>query len=221
MWILGLDPGGERKFGWCLGTTTHDTSRKLPRLKLCHWGTAAHAKEAIEKVLSKIDPSTKIDAVGIDSPLFWISNGDRQCDKTIREAMKNVGAPNTGGRVQSVNSLRGACLVQGIMAARLLRSKFPRIRITESHPKALLWLLKIANNRRPVSEVTLTHLADFLECKTPNFSEDERDAAIGALAAAAMSSEEKGWRDLALDETDAFPPVSPVEYWMPIARGTQ
>ena len=74
----------------------------------------------------------QIAAAGIDSPLFWVASGDRQADKRVRKGMKLFNAPNVGGTVQRVNSLRGACVVQGIMAAHLLLKETPAIRLTYS-----------------------------------------------------------------------------------------
>jgi hypothetical protein len=213
MLILGLDPGGNRQFGWFVGEPTAGH-----RLRLLRCGSANHAEGAVAQASQYLGGSTQLAAAGIDSPLFWTANGDRQCDKTVRMAMKAVGASAIGGTVQSVNSLRGACLIQGTMAAWLLRRKFPSIRLTESHPKALLWLVKVASLQRPVSEVTMTHLAEFLECNTQGLSEHERDAAIGAIGAMAMLLRLEGWRDIVEDEQNPFVPVSPVEYWMPIRK---
>jgi hypothetical protein len=102
------------------------------------------------------------------------------------------------------------------MAAHLLRRELPQIRITESHPKALLWLLRVASVERPTAHVDISHLRDLIESESPHLSEHERDAALGAVAAWAMMSERGGWRDLYREEEDAFAPVSPVEYWMPV-----
>ena len=204
--------GANGKFGWCLAELTDR------RLILRNWDIDYHAEGAVARALKDLGSSITLTAAGIDSPLFWIANGDRRCDKTVRQAIRRVGANAVSGTVQNVNSLRGACLIQGILAARSLRNRLPGIRITESHPKALLWLLRLANNERRVSAVTITHLAEFMECDRPQLSEDERDAALGAFAASAMMLRLNGWRDLSLDEQDAFAPVSPVEYWMPIAE---
>jgi hypothetical protein len=207
--VLGFDPGGIRQFGWCLAEATD-------RPRLIHSGIANNADEAVDSVCADIDDSVQLLAAGIDSPLFWIGNGDRQVDQTVRAKMRAKGAPNVWGTVQSVNSLRGACLIQGILTARLLRSRFPNIRITESHPKALLWLMGVANNERRAREVGMGQLSKLIDCDLPEMSEHERDAALGAVAALKMLRKADGWRDLALDERNAFFPVKSVEYWMPI-----
>lgn len=180
MLILGLDPGGIGQFGWCVAESVGDG-----RVRVCCTGTADHAAEAIESALEQVGSSGRLAAAGIDSPLFWV-NGDRCVDKQVRAAIRRLGAPNVHGTVQPVNSLRGACLVQGVMAARHLRLRIPEIRLTESHPKALLWLIKVASKRRPVRNVRMRNLKKFVECALPKLSEHERDAALGAVGAAAM-----------------------------------
>ncbi len=172
---------------------------------------------AVRDVLEVLGPSPQIDGVGIDSPLFFAPSGKRRVDFVVREAIKAAGAPNAGGTVQQVNSLRGACIAQGVVAAHLLRRAVPGVRITEAHPKALLWLIKVASPKRRVVDITMEHLAEFIACKVAMFSEHERDAALGALAAWAMVFVAAGWRDIALEENDSVVPFPPVEYWMPIA----
>lgn len=209
--ILGFDPGGARQFGWCVAQPRDDG-----KLQLHASGIASHAAGALRAVLTKAANLGRIAAAGIDSPLLWVADGDRKADKTIREAIQRVGATNVGGRVQQVNSLRGACLSQGILVAHLLRRELPEIRITESHPKALLWLLHVASNELPVANVGINHLVNLIQSESLHMSEHERDAALGAVAAWAMMSKRSGWRDLYQDEQNAFAPVSPVEYWMPV-----
>jgi hypothetical protein len=209
--ILGLDPGGIEQFGWCVAESLGGG-----RVRVREWGTADHAAQAIQRASEYVFSSEKLAAAGIDSPLFWAPNGDRHVDQLVRTAMKDLGATNVHGTVQQVNSLRGACLVQGVMAARQLRLQTPDIRLTESHPKALLWLVKVASKHRAVADVRMENLREFVECEVPQLSEHARDAALGAVAAAAMLLGLPGWRDLAAEGNDMFWPVSPVEYWMPI-----
>ena len=215
MVILGFDPGGKNQFGWCVAQGTNSG-----HLHLCASHVASHADEAVRAALRRAAEFGRVEAAGIDSPLFWVADGDRKADKSVRSAMKRLGAKNVGGTVQQVNSLRGACLSQGVMAAHLLRREVPEIRITESHPKALLWLLNVATIKRPVVEICIGHLGDFIESKSLSLSDHERDAALGAVAAWAMINRRSGWRDLCREEEYAFTPVSPVEYWMPIEIAT-
>jgi hypothetical protein len=211
MLVLGFDPGGLKRFGWCVAEPTLHG-----KLKLLDCGVADHATRAVEAALKATDDPARIVAAGIDSPLFWVPNDSRQADKTIREKLKGLGAESPGGTVQEVNSLRGACLAQGIMTAHLLGKSVPAVRITESHPKALLWLLKVATKDRRPTKVKMSDLRAFVTCESEELSEHERDAALGAFAAWAMVTEQAGWRDLFQDEDKPFVPVPPIEYWMPI-----
>ena len=213
MLILGFDPGGVKQFGWCV---TEDTP--TGELKLRRSGIADHAAGAVSSALQSVDNLDEIGGVGIDSPLYWVTKGTRRADTLIRREMSRFGAPNVGGTVQQVNSLRGACLAQGIMTAQLLRSEAPTVRITESHPKALLWLIEVATKERPVIDVRMSHLGKFIAGEADTLSDHQRDAALGAVAAWAMFVGLPGWRDLFLDEDQTFVPVAPVEYWMPIEK---
>lgn len=108
-----------------------------------------------------------------------------------------AGAPYAAGVVQDVNSLRGACLVQGVMAALKLRELYPALPITEAHPKALRWLLPA------VAEFSAT-------------SEHERDALLAAIAAWATAHKRSDWHDLLLTEGSSYSPISqPLHYFVP------
>lgn len=93
------------------------------------------------------------------------------------------------------------------MLAHLLRRNVPDIRLTESHPKALLWLLQIANGRRSVRDVAISDLREFVGLDEHSVSEHARDAVLGAIGAFAMLREAPGWRDLAPEDHDPFMPA--------------
>ena len=152
---LGCDPGGEKKFGVAkLHPDGHFETRQF---------------SSVDEVLQLIDKEPL--GVGIDSPLWWCSGegGGRAADKWIRQSYGL-----SGGQVQSVNSLRGAVVVQGILLAMKLREKYPNVRVTEAHPKAVRKALKIVEN-----ETLKRRFELFGEIS----SEDERDALIAAVAA--------------------------------------
>ncbi|RJR32320.1 MAG: DUF429 domain-containing protein [Desulfobacteraceae bacterium] len=212
MRFIGLDPGGDGQFGWCVAEGT-----AWP-LSLVSHGCVRDAATAIQSLLERLGPLEDVNAVGIDSPMFWTPSGSRLVDEIVRKAIRKAGAPNVGGTVQHINSLRGACLIQGMVAAYLLRKAFPTMRITEAHPKALLWLIKVATQTRKVVDITMSHISEFITYNGEMISEHERDAALGTLAASAMILAPAGWRDISLEEKDVFMPVAPTEYWMPIPR---
>jgi predicted nuclease with RNAse H fold len=209
---LGFDPGGASgtgAFGWAVVS-----GDKWPP-RLVGQGITHYAEDAFKA--ARDCAGSKITAVGIDAPLFWVSAGDRLVDRTVRLAIAPLGCPH--GTVQHVNSLRGACLIQGMLVAMLCRKRIAKgIPLTETHPKALLWLIRIANRERPPARVATADLNDYVQLsRAEQASEHERDAVLSAVAAFAMDSQHNGWHDLYAHEPNAITPLSPPPgYWMPL-----
>ena len=156
--VAGFDPGGQGSFGWCIARI------KSGDVDVIDTDCANNADHALACAM-KCPPDGGIVAAGIDAPLYWARNGlDREADIYVREQIKAAGG-NSG--VLTVNSLMGACLIQGAMLAQQIEHKYPRCLITETHPKALL-------DCKPQC------LADIVN----GYTEDERDAVISAWAAA-------------------------------------
>jgi len=211
---LGFDPGGDKRFGWAV------CSSKAGTLHVRSTGEASSAGEAVEAVkelLSHISKPRPVVGAGIDAPLFWAENGGpRDVDETVRCAVKKLGGPSSGNTVQQINSLMGACLVQGVLMANLLHGLYPKIAITETHPKALLYLLGIASKEKPPKSVSLADLAEYVSFDKGRVSEHERDAILGAVAAFAQTEKRQGWKDLFKKEKSPVTPFTyPVAYWMP------
>jgi hypothetical protein len=209
--LLGFDPGGEDGFGWCVA----DHAPELP-LPIRATGVVDNAHDALRELLVHIPSGEEIDAAGIDAPLLWVSSGDRSADRRLRDELRALGARSPAGTVQAVNSLRGACLIQGILTGILLRAKMESLPITESHPQAILWLLRLANRNRHPSGIGLPALTQFRITSTQDGTDHERDAALATLSAWAMLRQPPGWRNLYLEEETAYSPLaSPLGYWMP------
>lgn len=190
--LLGFDPGGSGNFGWCVAID----SQQFPTSAVAS-GLSNDGSSAVQDALSAVPSGEKVAAVGIDAPLYWPISGSRDADLSVRAAIKTAGAPHAAGTVQDVNSLRGACLIQGMLAAIALRERFPSIPITEAHPKALRWLLP---------EVA----------RLCGSSEHERDALLSAVAAWGTVHQPEGWQDLILAEAAFYSPVAaPLHYFMP------
>lgn len=212
---LAFDPGGEGAFGWAVARRVRDGAPDLVAT-----GCAPNAAVAIANSGRVLGASGVPVAAGIDAPLFWTTTGKRRADHTVRRELHAQGAPSPGGTVQSLNSLRGACLVQGVAAATLLRRRWPGVAITETHPKALLWHLGLASRDRAASSITLDALPELLATSLRHVTEHERDAAISCAAAYSFTQRLPGWRDLVVDETDLLPVVpGAVSYWMPVPQG--
>ena len=199
--VLGFDPGGKGNFGWSICEIARG------QLGIIETGVASDALEVMERVSAARPGNARVLAAGIDAPMFWSKTGGREVDPIIREAIKRRGCSTAAGTVQHVNSLRGACLVQGVLLGLYLHQKFNDVPITEAHPKALLRLLDDSDSAR------LTELTD-------GRSEHERDAVLAAFAAWSMHRRAPGWKNLYWDEPKPILPLeTPVSYWMPIPGG--
>lgn len=208
--LAGFDPGGEGSFGWCVA----EDAPTLP-LNVRISGVVNNAREANIAVLNHLHPGEQILAAGIDAPLLWIADDDRESDRIIRSQICALGCP--GGTVQHVNSLFGACLVQGMLTGILLRSSWPDLPITEAHPKAFLWQVGVANKHQKPPSISLASMAKYLLSPTGREQSHERDAAIAALSAWAMIHRPQDWQDLYLREQDPYSPITgPLGYWMPV-----
>lgn len=157
VWI-GADPGGKKNFG--LAILAPDGSAQT-------WCVNC-ADEAVEVVVDRVKSAPA--GVGIDAPLWWSSAGssDRKADKWLRKTFHL-----RGGQVQTGNSLRGGVLIQGMMFAHRIRECFSGVRITESHPNAVLRALNM-NWKGFCQEFKVSSTAQ---------NKHEQDAVISAVAA--------------------------------------
>lgn len=208
--FFGFDPGGKKQFGWAI------CSPEGSRLQILQTGKADHAEEAFKAVKVAIPYQADIIGAGIDSPLFWVADGGRNVDLLVRNAIKKLGAKTPSGTVQQLNSLRGGCLVQGPLIANLLAEHYPSISITESHPKALLYLLGIANKEVAPKSITVIDLKEHVHTANNSYSEHERDAILGAVTAWAPTKTQSHWKNLAIEEKGMLIPFNyKPSYWMP------
>ena len=168
--VAGFDPGGRDKkkkpqFGWCVAEFA-DSPNVIKK------GTVACADEAFHEMHKSLnDTKGQLVATGIDSHLYWMRNGKRRnADSIVWDALKKELPSATTGRVQAVNSLQGACLIQGFFLAKKIESNYPYCKITETHPKVLL-------------EIS-PKVKDYVNQVPSICNEHERDAIISAWAAA-------------------------------------
>ena len=209
--ILGFDPGGEGRFGWAVCTEIDD------RLNVLATGLADHAKGALKDSLNALPKGGLVVSAGIDAPMYWVSEGYREVDRLVRKAIALLGAKSPGGTVQHFNSLRGACVIQGLLILKLLRREYPDLPITEAHPKALLWLMGIARRGQEPKNITPRDIEEIVMPGTIFGSEDERDAILAAFAAQMMIRRKSDWVDLLKCERKEriLAGEPPIEYWMP------
>ncbi len=199
--FLGFDPGGEGHFGWSICRVNNGQFREL------YSGVENYAQAVVNQVKCHLPKNAQVRAAGIDAPLFWTRTGQpREVDGIIRGVVVALGLSTRSSTVQQVNSLMGACLVQGVLLARTLWREFDNIPITETHPKALRFLLK----RR--ADLELPAVLQRIGTE----SNHQQDARTSAYAARAMYNRTEGWRDLYREPTSINPFDTPVSYWMPI-----
>ena len=193
LYAVGFDPGGHKAFGWAV-------VRYLDGIvSLTSSGTCSNALDAVTAT-QRACPTEPL-AFAVDAPLFWIPSGDRNVDKIVRRMVCSAGG--TSGTVSHVNSLRGACLVQGIIVTDLAAKLWPRANVSEAHPKALL---KVNSAARDFADKASDSAA----------TEHERDAALAAFTAISHVLRFEGWHDLAMREHGHhFPAGKPVAYWFP------
>jgi predicted nuclease with RNAse H fold len=167
-WI-GLDPGGHQAFGIAVLRESNDFETEVVNC-------LDDAISRVEQWVKSLTPK----AIGIDAPLWWSSaeGGSRAVDDHLR---RRYGL--SPGTVQSPNSLRGAVANMGPLAAKILREKYPKIKITETHPKALLRAYQLKrltdDGAKAVERFVDLHEAASIVLKTDH----ERDALLGAFAA--------------------------------------
>jgi predicted nuclease with RNAse H fold len=197
-YVVGFDPGGKNAFGWAVLSYTDN------QLTFLASGICSNARDSLRAADGKC-PSHPI-AVGIDAPLVWSESGDRQCDQKVRSLVISRTAATrkrVSSSVSHVNSLRGACLVQGILIAAFSGRKWPSARITEAHPKALRWIFPDLPLPRSCPEGLKER-------------DHELDAVIAAYTAFHYAQKTEGWSDLYENETPRFEPCPhPVAYWFP------
>lgn len=193
-WV-GVDPGGKGAFGVAVMREGAPAELKVVDC----------ADEAVEFVLQHIQVSPN--GVGIDAPLWWSSglSSDRRADQWLRATYGL-----SGGQVQSVNSLRGAALVQAAMFMQRLREHYPAVPVTEAHPKAIL-------SSKVFGDWPAFANRYGIRLKTP--TDHERDALIAAISA--REGFEGRWgRDLSVDrgpreqDTTRYW-LAPVHYFWP------
>ena len=232
--VLGFDPGGEDHFGWSIcevvGSKLNPPTK--PRI-----GLADDAWHAICEVKKALPNNPTVLAAGIDAPLFWSKKLDRKVDGVLRQALRGTKFPKLklGGTVQTVNSLRGSCVVQGPLLAWHLRDAWDHLQITESHPRALCHLLDHLGQRNMVKYLT-AGLADYprdpqlclcgcWRSKKPQerLDDHKRDATLSAISAWAAIQPRPSlpkWHNLYAEYIEEPSPIQPltipVSYWMPL-----
>ena len=188
--VLGFDPGKPGKFGWCVAILKGGYPSKSST-RVCH----PMRRMPLQTRSTRWTTTTSWSRPEL-TPRYIGGPIGHAVDLLVREAIARRGAQNAHGTVQQINSLRGACLIQGVMIGMLLQRRLPRIVITEAHPKALLWLHRI---REPLGSHHSRWTCRIHELEKPKVTGDAadiRDAALAALTAWAAVRRPPEWQDL-------------------------
>ena len=205
--VAGFDPGGKNSFGWCVAEI--DPKHVIRVIEIERdgdkaAGVASNADDALCKASRVIKAhGGKLLAAGIDAPLTWARDGgQRKADKYISDNFKK-------GSAQAVNSLWGACIVQGFLLAKALEKQYPKCLITEANPKPLWEYLKQTRGTEYTKK-----LCD--GCWEEGEPDHTRDAIFAAWAAAAAKAQTGGCDLYKLkDEVKVYRFLDNAVYWWP------
>ncbi len=173
---LGYDPGGNGN---------HGVAAIDGRQAWCD--TMPTAKLAIDWFLQRCGDREPT-ALGIDTLTLWSTGpaGWRPADRALRATY-----PTVRNSIAAPNLLYGAMPINGIAVALELRKAFPKLRITETHPKVLYYALtglayNFAHHRDQMVQKLLDWGAlDHCEVK----KDHEWDALLSAYAARQWATE--------------------------------
>jgi predicted nuclease with RNAse H fold len=175
-WI-GVDPGGEANFGLSI----------LNANGSCHTCTVNYVDAAVETILKHVHSMPA--AIGVDAPLWWSSGsgGLRKADQWIRD---QYGLHHRN--------------VQAVMFVTRIREVFPGVRVTETHPKAVLVALGRELWEEQLSAIPTTVTLD-------SKPDHERDALISGIAA--REGFEGRWKKDLIE--DRYPcEQNPLTHWL-------
>lgn len=217
-YVVGYDPGGNRKHGLALLRVEEEAGRWKPAA--LESTLAPCLADAVAWVEGRCG-ARRIVAAGVDTLTEWSSglSGWRAADLWLRREY-----PEVTGSIIAPAALRGGMVVSGAGFLLLLADRFnaDRTAVTEAHPKVAYFAL---TRRRDAWEHEREGMAAWLAAELTvalpgGFGDGEDhvfDAAVGALAA--LRGLNGDWtRDLhALPHGDAVPVrfCGATHYWWP------
>jgi len=168
--IIGYDPGGNNGHG----LAKLSVKRGEPEALYVH--TLANA----EDVLQKIEVSSQVLGVGVDTMTCWSTGSSawRPADKWLRDRY-----PAIKKSIVSPNGMYGSMGINGMSVLHELRKANGDVYVTETHPKVLCYeLFKQKHNYTGNGQMD-DWLAGKLKVEINTSNDHEWDAAISALAA--------------------------------------
>lgn len=203
MIVLGFDPGGAKGFGCCVLRPASFSS-----------ATVSTIADALKWAIIQCGDEEPTIA-GIDTLLHWSDghSGWRRADQYLKQTY-----PGAFSSVMSPNSLFGAMAIGGVGLAIRLREQWPRLLLTETHPKVLFHALHGSNYSKSRIAWALDWFIDKTALSTGIIkNEHELDALISAWAA--REGMANNWNDLCEPRTaDMIFPAGSVSYFWPTRR---
>jgi|KBSMisStandDraft_5_1062788.scaffolds.fasta_scaffold283733_2 hypothetical protein len=170
--FFGYDPGGNGKHGVAALFIEHGNPIALQS------ALVETAEAAVQWFAGRSGAPI---AIGVDTLTCWStgSSGWRPADRWLKGRYPKVQAS-----IASPNSLYGAMSINGMAALLALREIFPKLLVTETHPKVLHWHIL----RRPYDYISgqaymLEALTKELGIEVTSSSDHEWDAVLSALVA--------------------------------------
>jgi hypothetical protein len=169
--VIGYDPGGNGAHGFA---ELHFQDGKPTALSTVLLHTT-------EDVIARIEHLSEVHALGVDTLTCWSSGsgGWRPADRWLRTRYVDARAS-----VMTPNRLSGSMGLNGMAVVIATRERFPKMVVTETHPKVLHFALATQRYGYAKSKADMdAMLAKTLGVSVALASEHEWDAAVSAFAA--------------------------------------
>jgi hypothetical protein len=170
--IIGYDPGGNDSHGLAL---IRYKDNLIIDIKVSTHSTA-------QSVLDEISMLDNVIAIGVDTLTCWSTgpSGWRPADRWLKKEYREI-----THSIASANSLFGSMGLNGMSVLLSLKAIFPKIKISETHPKVLYF--EISKRKYDYKE-SRAEMDSFLSALLGNTvvtrNDHEWDAVISVLAVA-------------------------------------
>lgn len=208
MIYLGYAPGGSAriasKSGVAILTVTDQGRRYETESVTC-------VDDALLWFADRLGDATP-EAAGIDAPLFWETSrcGWRAVDRWLKQTYSAVARS-----VLPANSVQGSLAIQGMSMGIVLRRRWPRLTLTETHPKLLYHAL--TGNRHSWSPGLIAWLRGVTESTEGTSIRTDNEWSALMSAWVAMMGHSRAWSvDLRQRSQTALEPAGAVTYWWPL-----
>ena len=207
MIYLGYSPGGSARVANKSGVSILTLTGAGPR---CETGAVGCVDDAMAWFRDRLDGAAP-GAAGIDAFLFWETSrcGWRAADRWLKATYTAVTR-----NVLPSNSVQGAAAIQGMALGISLRRVWPRIGLTETHPKVLHYAL--ADSRFEWTPKVARWPREMIGCADEAAVQTQNEWSALVSAWIAMMGHTGAWTlDLRQNSKEAVEPAGPVSFWWP------